>query len=122
MRFPTCDTVLIHFGFHLSRVTDLTVVMCTPRALCAPLQSMQKSTPKLTDAHRGALEPHSQQTLFSGRATTSSSSGFTLFFGGMIAPNLTMAKRVQVKLLRDYVTRPVFGRESRESSLEPKWL
>lgn len=59
---------LINFNwswFQLSKVVDLTKLMCTPRLRCVAEQSRHISIPKVTDAQVGFLELQSKHILFS---------------------------------------------------------
>lgn len=52
-------------GSHVSKLTDLTREMWTPRFLWIPAQRMQRNTPRFQAAHRGCLASQSAQYLFS---------------------------------------------------------
>uniref|UniRef100_A0A2M4D6T9 Putative secreted protein n=1 Tax=Anopheles darlingi TaxID=43151 RepID=A0A2M4D6T9_ANODA len=52
-------------GVQLSRFTDFTRLMCTPRFRCMPAQRMQRNTPKFQDAQRGPFASQSTQYLLS---------------------------------------------------------
>ena len=52
-------------GVHVSKLTDLTLEMWTPKFLWIPAQRMQRKMPRFHDAHRGPLASQSTQYLLS---------------------------------------------------------
>lgn len=58
----------------LSKYTDRTLDMCTPRLLCTPEHAIHMKTPIFTDAHCGSLASQSAQVRFSGSSSSFSTS------------------------------------------------
>src|SRR5262249_24429461 len=63
---------------HWSKLTDLTLEMCTPRLRSMPAHRMQMNTPKFHDVHRGPLASQSAQYLFSSSRSMPPSTDWNL--------------------------------------------
>lgn len=50
-------------GVHVSKLTDFTLEMWTPRFLCIPAHRIHKNTPKFHDAQRGPEKIHLSEIL-----------------------------------------------------------
>lgn len=51
-------------GVHWSRLTDLTLEMCTPRLRWMPAQRIHMNTPRFHEAHRGPEKEKDEEMFF----------------------------------------------------------